>query len=50
MTTSAVELSIGDNAPPFELVGSDGETYKLSDFKDKQAVMLAWYPKSFTPG
>lgn len=46
----AAELKVGDNAPDFELKGSDGKTYKLSDFKEKQAVVVAWYPKAFTGG
>ena len=44
------DLKVGDDAPPFELKGSDGKTYKLSDFKDKQVVVVAWYPKAFTGG
>ena len=40
----------GDVAPNFELQGSDGKTYKLSDFKGKQAVVVAWFPKAFTGG
>lgn len=44
------ELKPGDEAPAFELKGSDGKMYKLSDFKDKQAVVVAWYPKAFTGG
>jgi peroxiredoxin Q/BCP len=43
-------LAVGDSAPDFELPGSDGKTYKLSDFQGKQAVVLAWYPKAFTGG
>lgn len=43
-------VSIGETAPEFELKGSDGKTYKLSDFKDKQAVVVAWYPKANTGG
>jgi len=43
-------LSVGDLAPPFSLVGSDGKTYKLSQFKGKQAVVIAWFPKAFTGG
>lgn len=50
LPAAAEELSIGDDAPAFELVGSDGKTYKLSDYKDKQSVMIAWYPKAFTGG
>src|SRR4030095_8891096 len=47
---AASPLKVGDPAPPFELQGSDGKTYKLSDFKGKQAVVLAWFPKAFTGG
>ena len=46
----AADLKVGDDAPDFELVGSDGKTYKLSEFKGKQAVVVAWYPKAFTGG
>jgi peroxiredoxin Q/BCP len=41
---------VGDQAPDFELVGSDGKTYRLSDFRGKAAVVLAWFPKAFTSG
>ena len=44
------ELKVGDDAPEFELKGSDGKAYKLSDFKGKQTVVVAWYPKAFTGG
>jgi peroxiredoxin Q/BCP len=46
----AAELKPGDAAPNFTLQGSDGKTYKLSDFKGKQAVVVAWFPKAFTGG
>lgn len=46
----ADDLKVGDPAPDFKLVGSDGKTYTLSDFKGKQAVVVAWYPKAFTGG
>ena len=48
--TPAAELKVGDQAPDFSLQASDGKTYKLSDFKGKQAVVLAWFPKAFTQG
>jgi peroxiredoxin Q/BCP len=48
--TMAAELKPGDTAPDFELPGSDGKTYKLSDFKGKQTVVVAWFPKAFTGG
>lgn len=47
---AADDLKVGDEAPDFELMGSDGKTYKLSDFKGKKAVIVAWYPKAFTGG
>ena len=47
---SAAELKVGDVAPDFELKASDGKTYKLSDFKGKKAVVVAWFPKAFTGG
>jgi peroxiredoxin Q/BCP len=46
----AAELKPGDEAPGFSLPGSDGKTYSLKDFKGKQVVVLAWFPKAFTPG
>ncbi len=45
-----VELKVGDQAPNFSLQASDGKTYKLSDFKGKQEVVLAWFPKALTSG
>src|SRR5262245_5079271 len=43
-------LKVGDQAPPFSLVGSDGRTYQLADFRGKQVVVLAWFAKAFTSG
>jgi peroxiredoxin Q/BCP len=47
---AAAELKVGDPAPDFTLQASDGKTYKLSSFKGKQAVVIAWFPKAFTQG
>jgi peroxiredoxin Q/BCP len=47
---AVAEPKPGDPAPDFSLVGSDGKTYKLSDFKGKSAVVIAWFPKAFTGG
>jgi peroxiredoxin Q/BCP len=46
----AVELKVGDKAPDFKLVGTDGKTYSLKDYAGKSAVVLAWYPKALTQG
>ncbi len=48
--TGAAELKVGDKAPPFALMGSDGKTYKLADFKGKSGVVVAWFPRAFTGG
>jgi thioredoxin-dependent peroxiredoxin len=48
--TPAPELKVGDPAPDFALPASDGNTYRLADFKGKQAVVVAWFPKAFTQG
>ncbi len=50
MAQSAVELKVGDNAPDFTLQGTDGKTHKLSDYRGKQAVVVAWFPRAFTQG
>ena len=44
------EVAVGDDVPKFEMVGSDGKTYTSAQFKDKQAIVIAWYPKAFTGG
>jgi peroxiredoxin Q/BCP len=49
-TGRAVALKVGDQAPPFTLVGSDGRTYRLADYAGKQVVVLAWFAKAFTSG
>jgi peroxiredoxin Q/BCP len=49
-TTSHADLKVGDDAPEFELKGSDGKTYKSSELKGKQAYVIAWFPKVFTGG
>jgi thioredoxin-dependent peroxiredoxin len=43
-------LKVGDPAPPFSLLGSDGRTYRLADYAGKQVVVLAWFAKAFTSG
>lgn len=47
---SASALEVGELAPDFELPGSDGQTYSLADYRGKQAIVLAWFPKAHTSG
>lgn len=49
-TAPAHALKVGDVAPDFQLPASDGKTYRLSDYRGKQAVVLAWFPKAYTYG
>ncbi len=50
VSVQAGDLSVSDPAPDFTLQGSDGGTYTLSDYKGKQAVVIAWFPKAYTSG
>ena len=43
-------LKVGDPAPDFTLRATDGKQYKLSDFKGKKNVVLAFYVLAFTGG
>ena len=45
-----VLLKPGDPAPDFSLPGSDGRRYRLSDLRGRDTVVIAWFPKAFTPG
>lgn len=46
----ATDLKVGDTAPNFKLQATTGDYYQLSDYKGKQAVVLAWYPMANTRG
>ncbi len=40
----------GADAPDFAAKNQAGKEVKLSDFKGKKSVLLAFYPKDFTGG
>ena len=42
--------SVGDVAPDFDFTYAEGNTVKLSDFRNKKRIVLYFYPKDFTPG
>ena len=43
-------LKVGDAAPDFTLTDTAGTPVKLSDFKGKKSVVLAFYVLAFTGG
>lgn len=43
-------LKVGDLAPDFSLPSDQGGIVKLSDFRGKKAVVLAFYVLAFTGG
>ena len=43
-------LKVGDMAPDFNLNSTQGGKVKLSDFRGKNTVVLAFYPAAFTGG
>lgn len=44
------QLKVGDAAPDFTLRDTEGNQVKLSDFKGKKQVVLAFYVLAFTGG
>jgi peroxiredoxin Q/BCP len=43
-------MKTGDEAPRFEMAGSDGKTHRLDDHLGRRVVVVAWFPRAFTPG
>lgn len=43
-------LKVGDVAPDFTLLANDWKPVKLSDFRGKKNVVLAFYVLAFTGG
>ncbi len=50
VAVGAEPLAPGARAPDFTLQGTDGRSYTLAEFVGEQGVVLAWFPKAFTPG
>lgn len=42
-------ITIGTEAPDFELLDTEGGKTKLSEFRGKKNVLLAFYPFAFSP-
>ena len=50
VTPPKTQLKAGDEAPDFTLKSSDLKDVKLSDFRGKKNVVLAFFPAAFSPG
>ena len=49
----AKDLAVGDAAPNVRFQGSDGAVVTLAELLEKggrEGILLAWFPKAFTPG
>jgi peroxiredoxin len=49
-TIAKTNLKVGDVAPDFTLLANDWKPVKLSDFRGKKNVILAFYVLAFTGG
>jgi len=49
-TPPKTHLKVGDAAPEFSLRDTEGKEVKLSDFRGKKNVVLAFYVLAFTGG
>jgi peroxiredoxin Q/BCP len=50
MLLGATSLKVGETAPDFTLPDQDGTAVTLSKALEKGPVILAFFPKAFTPG
>jgi len=50
ITPPKTNLKVGDEAPDFTLPDTDNKPVKLSDFRGKNTVVLAFFPAAFTGG
>ena len=50
MSDTLNQPEMGQKAPPFSLLDQNGKSVSLSDFVNKQTVVVYFYPKAMTPG
>lgn len=53
VTPPKTHLKVGDQAPDFTITGrnnTSGKEIKLSDYRGKKNVILAFFPAAFTGG
>jgi len=47
---SSAVPQVGDTAPDFTVTDTDGKKHTLSELVKQGPVILAFFPKAFTPG
>lgn len=47
---ASATFGVGDAAPDFSVKDIDGKTRKLAEMTRQGPVVLAFFPKAFTPG
>ena len=50
ITPPKTHLKVGEEAPDFTLPDANNKPVKLSDFRGKEAVVLAFFPAAFSGG
>jgi peroxiredoxin Q/BCP len=50
LVAAAAGPEIGAPIPDFEFIGKGGALYRGADYLGKRAIVIAWFPKAFTPG
>jgi len=50
LVAAAAGPDIGEPIPDFAFEGEGGVLYQRADFVGKKGVVIAWFPKAFTPG
>ena len=50
LAAAAAMPAVGDKAPDFTLTDQHGKSIHLGSFRGKSTVVVAFYPRAFTPG
>jgi len=50
LAASAATPEIGARIPDYEFKGEGGVVHRRADAVESRGVVIAWFPKAFTPG
>ena len=43
-------INVGDKVPEFSATDTEGQTHELGELLERGPVIVAFFPKAFTPG